>query len=445
MALRSRFWVPIASNEGVPYIQLREAAIQNNVALFEDVMKAKIDINALFPTESGEGTTALHVAARKGSVDVIRLLIKHGAQIDIREFSDTNQFDDDTPLYCAAKSAQNDAVQVFLEAGANPTLLGSGDNTPFAAVLDTRCSSARFGDKTSPTEQEIATVNAFIDHGLDINNRHNFNDATVTEQAVILADVRLIQTLFDRGASNEGLLEIAASHHDEDNILKFLVNQGAHDTDGKAIYQAARRGKPLLVSFLLQHVESKLVAESSGALHVAAEKGHLEVLRTLLDHGLSLNARNKEGLTPLIKACMPARVSCPAIQMLINQGALINAAAEHTNRMPCTIGDTPLHVSVNYCFPDLLSLLLSAGADINSRNDSGETPLIKLAIVISKLITTPQTSIARIQGLRTLIEAGSDIRAVSHANTTALQVLKASHRSDKDKYIIEAIEIFSAD
>ena len=158
---------------------------------------------------------------------------------------------------------------------------------------------------------------------------------------MILADVRLIQTLFDRGASNEGLLEIAASHHDEDNILKFLVNQGAHDTDGKAIYQAARRGKPLLVSFLLQHVESKLVAESSGALHVAAEKGHLEVLRTLLDHGLSLNARNKEGLTPLIKACMPARVSCPAIQMLINQGALINAAAEHTNRMPCTIGDTP--------------------------------------------------------------------------------------------------------
>ena len=185
MALRSRFWVPIASNEGVPYIQLREAAIQNNVALFEDVMKAKIDINALFPTESGEGTTALHVAARKGSVDVIRLLIKHGAQIDIREFSDTNQFDDDTPLYCAAKSAQNDAVQVFLEAGANPTLLGSGDNTPFAAVLDTRCSSARFGDKTSPTEQEIATVNAFIDHGLDINNRHNFNDATVVWSILI--------------------------------------------------------------------------------------------------------------------------------------------------------------------------------------------------------------------------------------------------------------------
>ncbi|KAI9690172.1 MAG: Ankyrin-2 [Bathelium mastoideum] len=405
MARRSRFWAPVTSDSGKAYNQLRQAVIKNDSALLKDAMESKIDLNALFVDEPGEGTTALHEAARRGHVDVIHLLIENGAEIDIREASDTNQFNDDTPLYCAARSAQSKAVHALLEAGADPTLLGSGDNAPFAAVLDMSCYSAKFGHQVEINEQQLATIDAFIAGGVDINDRQSFQDATVAQQAVILADIRLIQHLFDHGASREGLLEMATTYNNEDNILKYLVNQGAHDTHGKAIYQAARRNKPRFVSFLLHHAESAVVAESSGALHVATEKGCLEVLQILLDH---------------------------AIRMMIEKGADVNAIAENTNWTPCTPGDTPLHLSTYYCLPEVLAVLLSAGANVHNKNNNGETPLNKLIANSLELNASSKFSVARLRGVQTLKEAGSDVHAISSNGKAALQLLQASPSSDID-------------
>ncbi|KAI9660703.1 MAG: hypothetical protein M1821_010055 [Bathelium mastoideum] len=445
MARRSRFWAPVTSDSGKAYNQLRQAAIKNDGALLKDAMESKIDLNALFVNEPGEGTTALHEAARRGHVDVIRLLIENGAEIDIREASDTNQFNDDTPLYCAARSAQSKAVHALLEAGADPTLLGSGDNAPFAAVLDMSCYSAKFGHQVEINEQQLATIDAFIAGGVNINDRQSFQDATVAQQAVILADIRLIQHLFDHGASREDLLEMATTYNNEDNILKYLVSQGAHDTHGKAIYQAARRNKPRFVSFLLHHAESAVVAESSGALHVATEKGYLEVLQILLDHGLSPDARDKEGMTPLSKACMLDSVSHSAIRMMIEKGADVNAIAENTNWTPCTPGDTPLHLSTYYCLPEVLAVLLSAGANVHNKNDNGETPLNKLIANSLELNASSKFSVARLRGVQTLKETGSDVHAISSNGKTALQLLQASPSFDIDDSINQAIGILSTD
>ena len=173
-------WAPTTSPANEPYLQLREGAINNDITLLQRALQANVSINALFPRFPGEGTTALHEAASRGNVDAVRYLIAASAEIDIEEFSDTNQFDEDKPLYCAAKGAHSEVVRVLLEAGADPSLLGSGDNTPFAAVLDMPHFPTELNGAKAPIDvRHIATILAFIDHGLDLNDRDNFMDLTI--------------------------------------------------------------------------------------------------------------------------------------------------------------------------------------------------------------------------------------------------------------------------
>ena len=59
------------------------------------------------------------------------------------------------------------------------------------------------------------------------------------------------------------------------------------------------------------------------ALHAAAEKGHLEVSKTLLESGADLKSQDKDGRTPLHKACERGCLAVGA--MLLEAKADVNA------------------------------------------------------------------------------------------------------------------------
>ena len=155
------------------------------------------------------------------------------------------------------------------------------------------------------------------------------------KHAVRAADVQMIQLLLDRDISQEGLLKTAAYCHHEPDILEFLVDRGACDMDGQALYEAARWNKPALVSFLLHHAESMSVMESCGALHIAAKQGHLDILQMLFGHGLSPDAQDCADLTPLIQVCMAHQPSSAAIQLLLDNGADVNMTGGRYGDTPC--------------------------------------------------------------------------------------------------------------
>jgi len=140
-------------------------------------------------------------------------------------------------------------------------------------------------------------------------------------------------------------------------------------------------------------------------LHWVAAKGSLEVLRFLLDEGLDPNAQDAKGMTPLHWASLrnslfgkyprihegfdlwdtpPVRgTPAAAAALLLKQGVDLTLAADCRPLAErkgwalqlTDIGGTPLHFAAAANEYDLITLLVKHGADVNSQDSNGMTPL----------------------------------------------------------------------
>lgn len=109
-------------------------------------------------------------------------------------------------------------------------------------------------------------------------------------------------------------------------------------------------------------VEARL--RGSTPLYDAARKGNMEILYLLIERGADVNARC-HGETPLLKVV--ALNNLKFAEALISKGAKVNVADEH-------LGNTPLHYAVLKKNSQMISLLLSEGADMYAENNKGDTP-----------------------------------------------------------------------
>lgn len=92
-----------------------------------------------------------------------------------------------------------------------------------------------------------------------------------------------------------------------------------------------------------------------------------------------------------------------AVQELIRKGADVNTRDSR--------GGTPLFYAASIGTPEIVRLLITAGADVNSRTPFGATPLMWSTADISKV--------------RLLVQKGADVNAKSKAGNTALQIAAA--------------------
>ena len=187
---------------------------------------------------------------------------------------------------------------------------------------------------------------------------------------------------------NAGWLN-AASNHPE--TLKLLIAAAASKNDQNdkdlALAGAARSGNVEAVLALIAYGAdpnadlSKLTVEESsdvmtleaqGAgsiLIYAAESGNPEMVREILRYHPRLETRDREGKTAIFASGEyrqrdndSARVEC--VRLLAEAGANINARDNN--------GNTPLH---EIFLTDVEEELLKLGADVNARNHDGETPI----------------------------------------------------------------------
>jgi hypothetical protein len=137
-----------------------------------------------------------------------------------------------------------------------------------------------------------------------------------------------------------------------------------------------------------------LVSEGTwiGALHIAIQKGHLRIVRVLLQHGVDCNQKDGEGLTPLIHSIIGnhddllplliqhgARISetdnqhCNTIHWAVSQRreALLKVLLEHCSGDQTVMerhdlsGKTPLHTAVDIGFEAGVRILMEHGANSN--------------------------------------------------------------------------------
>src|SRR5258706_1170924 len=65
---------------------------------------------------------------------------------------------------------------------------------------------------------------------------------------------------------------------------------------------------------------------AGGPLHMAAAMGHADLVRLMLEHGVSVDASDKEGVTPLLSAIVGRQNG--VVAMLIAKGADVNRGSK---------------------------------------------------------------------------------------------------------------------
>jgi ankyrin repeat protein len=96
--------------------------------------------------------------------------------------------------------------------------------------------------------------------------------------------------------------------------------------------------------------------------------GSPEEVQKAIDEGANINARDKDRVTPLMKAAGKNK-NPEVIEVLLNAGANISARNED--------GLTPLIITAGLNKnPEVIEVLLDAGANVNARNENGMTPLM---------------------------------------------------------------------
>jgi len=116
---------------------------------------------------------------------------------------------------------------------------------------------------------------------------------------------------------------------------------------------------------LASMVSSRLLAGQIESLHVAAQQGDLDRIKTLISDGGNVNAPNSRGATALHVAAGAGRREICAF--LIAVGGDVGAKDWS--------GDTPLHWAMRQGRTDVVRVLLEKGADANLQNRGGRTPL----------------------------------------------------------------------
>ena len=205
--------------------------------------------------------------------------------------------------------------------------------------------------------------------------------------------------------TDKELALFGAASNGHQKCMEVLLNAGADVNAIEHQYNtvlavASAKGNPECVKLLL-----KAGADVNGsgewldyrALMAASGSGQAECMRLLINAGADVNHVNKCGLNALIIACESGQVDC--VDALLKAGAQTQIPKSDCEMCSRYSG---LYYAAEYGYPEILEMLLEAGADVNDR-DSFETPVI-LAAFNSSL----QGS-SHIECLMSLIKAGADV------------------------------------
>ncbi|XP_004388480.1 ankyrin repeat domain-containing protein 6 isoform X4 [Trichechus manatus latirostris] len=191
-------------------------------------------------------------------------------------------------------------------------------------------------------------------------------------------------------ALSERLL-IAAYKGQAENVVQ-LINKGAKVAVTKhgrtPLHLAANKGHLSVVRILLK-AGCDLNIQDDGdqtALHRATVVGNTEIISALIQEGCALDRQDKAGNTALHLACQNSHAQSVRVLLLGGSRADLKNNA----------GDTCLHVAARYNHLPIIRLLLSAFCSVHEKNQAGDTALHIAAALNHKKV------------VKILLEAGAD-------------------------------------
>ncbi|MDD9901535.1 MAG: ankyrin repeat domain-containing protein [Alphaproteobacteria bacterium] len=178
-------------------------------------------------------------------------------------------------------------------------------------------------------------IQSLIDSGakLDTTNQNHWTPLMI---AAHMGHINTVKTLCDAGAKRDltdnvghSALVYAVKNH---NVLcaKILIQYGLTGSESKksaylALKFAAEYGQTSVIKALLNNG----VEPDAHCCIIAANAGETEAVQVFLDNGLSVNARGRNNMTPLMAAAWGSATE--TVECLIKQGANPNLMSKDGN------------------------------------------------------------------------------------------------------------------
>ena len=320
-----------------------------------DIIHALLSSGADPTIASVEGNTWLHYAVNGGcSIEVLTVIVGNGA--DVNATNNKNE----SALLLASQEGNLDTINILLESRADPNITSAEGNTWLHYAVDGRCSKEVF--------------QAIIDHGADVNSR-NKDNVTALMVACKKRNSDAINVLLNAGA-NPRLADTngdTCMHHAvvgscSKDTLQAIINHGgginAVNNDGATALLVACNARQMeSVNVLLRSGADATVADANGdtCLHIVlqGEYNH-KILQMLLDHGVHVNATNKNHQTAYMLASSQGNTD--AMHALLNAQVALSPTSYY--------GESNLHHTDDTCS---LTTSVSSGFLIINRSCSIHT------------------------------------------------------------------------
>ena len=303
---------------------LTSAVIRMDFALVSRLLQNGIDVN----TRDEDGNSALHkvfwqykeYSDPHKTMEMFNLLVSFGADINARN----KKFK--TPLHDAVELGAEKIISLLLELDCKMNFEDTERGSPLLqAVIKGDCK----------------LVEALLQCGADVNQGCCRDERTLLHAAVgSLYSLAQAHVLLEYGADLEaedvfGETPLAKAVEKDGGMAELLLNRGG------TVHTMDKFGKTLLMK--------------------AVERGKVLIVRTLLEHGASVNATDEHGRSPLHYIVHSAEIC----KLLLDNGSDVNIADDN--------GETPLHQAIYD--PDIVKMLLDHGAKLGALDRENRTPL----------------------------------------------------------------------
>uniref|UniRef100_F7A6C5 Protein phosphatase 1 regulatory subunit 12B n=1 Tax=Ciona intestinalis TaxID=7719 RepID=F7A6C5_CIOIN len=241
------------------------------------------------------------------------------------------KFHDGAVFLAACSSGDLDEVQALLDKGADINFA----NVDGLTALHQAC-----------IDDNLDVVEFLVEHGTDIDQEDN-EGWTPLHAAASCGFMDIARYLVDNHANvaavnSEG--EVPLDIAEEDDMVEFLQKQ--IDNQGLDIEAARNEEQEIMIADAKQHLNSIHNGDQSSiyrhpksgatALHVAAAKGYIDVIRLLLQSGMDVNLRDNDGWTPLHAASHWSQQE--AAKLLSDRGANF-LSRSNLGQTPCDVAD----------------------------------------------------------------------------------------------------------
>ncbi len=325
------------------------------------MLKAGTEVDA---KESGQGQTALMWAAGMGHFDVVKLLLEHGADANMTTAETAAKVPNTcricswkpspggfTALLFAARSGDLESARLLVQAGADPNAATAEDGNSLVIASasgheDVALFLLQSGAKTDVADDNgVTALHYAFYNGLSRMHGYTYDPVYRVRPPNM---PKLAQALLEAGADPNA--RIARNYSIGPEIRGSCESLEGTSGATPFILAAASADAPML----------NLLAKFEADVNLAMEDGTTPLIAAARSSCTLAHQRGDNSNAP------EAAQSLEAVKTLVGMGLDLNQADSR--------GNTPLHMSAFSGAGVVAQYLAEKGADINVRNQNGETP-----------------------------------------------------------------------